>query len=663
MRLRSLAACASILCALPATGFSQSTNGHTHMRPQVLGAADPNASTHFSVYLPLTNKAALEQLVADQTNASSPSYHQWLTPAQFKARFGPSPAAVAKVKARLQAEGFTITAEHTQNLDVEAPVWAVERLFSTRLQQVRTAKGNIALATLNHHMSLPAELASVGAVIPQFNPHLAAHVHSEHLNTAADNSTLVDGGPSIDLRLSPAYSYFFPVDMNEAYTFPAFTYTAVPKSQAGSGTPKQVVGLGSTIGIVISSTVLQSDINREFNSTVSAGSASDVNAYSANTSLPVPVAVVEPVNGGSGAFNPSSGDAYEASLDTQMSLGTAPGAQEIVYDIPDLSQSSIIAGYTQVNEENKVDVVSSSFGECELDYTAAANGGEDFTFYLQIFHNLFLQGNSQGITFLASSGDNGAPACTSYAFDNFGTSGTNYVLGVENPADDTAVTAVGGTNLKVSPIPTANDSTYASENANYDPRTPAQFTLGNGSTVTVGNNTWGSGGGYSVVFGKPSYQGVVDTGSSTQRAVPDVSLMMGGCPGDADLTAQNCTALPRSAAIVFVSGSPKLLIGTSSSSPQMAGVVALAVELNGSRLGNINPMLYNLAALQTSASGKSANLSQFYHRNISGNNNGYIAVPGQAYNPVIGLGTLFVKNFLQLQSAPAAGTPSTPSNP
>jgi subtilase family serine protease len=191
---------------------------------------------------------------------------------------------------------------------------------------------------------------------------------------------------------------------------------------------------------------------------------------------------------------------------------------------------------------------------------------------------------------------------------------------------------------------------------------PAQYNI-NGHVYSVGNNTWGSGGGYSTIFAKPSYQQVVNTGTNPGRAVPDVSLQMGGCPGDSDISAQDCTALPRSASIVFIGGQPNLLIGTSSSAPQMAGVVALNVEVAGTRLGNINPQLYALAALQSSASGKTANLAQFFHRNISGNNNGYPVTPGQAYSPVLGTGTLFVKNFLQLQTAPAAGTPNTPTNP
>jgi kumamolisin len=143
-----------------------------------------------------------------------------------------------------------------------------------------------------------------------------------------------------------------------------------------------------------------------------------------------------------------------------------------------------------------------------------------------------------------------------------------------------------------------------------------------------------------------------------------VSLMMGGCPGDADLAAQNCLDLPRSAVIVWIGGGPALLIGTSASSPEMAGVLALAVELNRGRLGNVNPLIYALSAVQTLAGGERAPKAlQFFHRNISGNNNGYTVKPGQAYSEVLGNSTLDVKNFLLQQGAPAAGAPGTASNP
>ncbi len=163
-----------------------------------------------------------------------------------------------------------------------------------------------------------------------------------------------------------------------------------------------------------------------FNSALNLGGGLElIQAYSANSNLPVPTVTIRPVDGGSGAINPNSDDFFEASLDTQMSLGTAPGAQETLYNLPELSDSAIIDGYTAVDEDNAVDVVSSSFGECELDFTPAYNGGVDFTGILQTFHALFQQGNAQGITFLASSGDNGALACVSAAFANNPQPGTN----------------------------------------------------------------------------------------------------------------------------------------------------------------------------------------------------------------------------------------------
>jgi subtilase family serine protease len=494
-------------------------------------------------------------------------------------------------------------------------------------------------------------------------------VHSHVAAGGAAATKLSSGGPgSPGERLAAAASFYYADDLNEAYSFPSFLTEARPLF---SFRPAQIAGVGTTIGIVISSVIDPADLAASFKSTVSLSSSLvDVQNYPAVSNLPEPTVTVHTVDGGSGPFNGNSDDAFEASLDTQMSLGTAPGAKEILYDMPDLTDASIADAYAQVDDENAVDVVSSSFGECELDFTPAANGGTSFVSILKTFHRLFEQGNAQGITFLASSGDNGAPACIPPAFQSNPVNGgtTAFVLGVENPASDPNVTAVGGTNLQTTDSPTPNDAKYVSENANFDPRIPAQegFLESDGSVLnfTVNNNTWGSGGGISQIFAKPAYQFLVNTGSFTQRTVPDVSLMMGGCPGDADLAVQDCTQLPRSAVIVWIGGIPDLLIGTSSSSPEMAGVLALAVERNGTRLGNANPLIYTLSLEQTLAGGLYAPKQlQFFHRNISGNNNGFKVSPGQAYSEVLGNSTLDVENFLNLQGAAPAGAPGTPSNP
>jgi subtilase family serine protease len=654
MRIPSLAPVV-VLCALTTMGLALPCSASTATHVETLGPADQGAMTHFNVYLPLTHQDALEQLLRDQTDSISSNYHRWLTPAQFKAQFGPSSSDVAKVRAELEAAGFTVVSERTQSLEVQGPVWAVEGMFATHLQMVRTDKGLVKLAAAEGHLTMPDALARLGAVIPEFTTHLVAHVHSTRMALP-----LAAADPLF--RLSSNDSFFYPNDLNEAYQLPSFQTEIVPLR---SRRPAQIAGVGSHIGIVMSSVISSADLENTFNSTLNLGGGDLlIQAYSANSNLPVPTVTIRPIDGGSGAFNPNSDAAAEASLDTQMSLGTAPGAQETLYNIPELSDAEIANAYTAVDEDNAVDVVSSSFGQCELDFTAAYNGGVDFTGILKTFHALFQQGNAQGITFLASSGDNGALACLSEAFVNNPTNGTSFVPGVENPADDPNVTAVGGTNLSTTATPGVDDATYETENANFDPRLPAQFQISPTTTVTVNDNTWGSGGGFSQIFSKPFYQDLVNTGSNRHRSVPDVSLMMGGCPGDADLAAQNCLALPRSAAIVWIGGEPSLVIGTSSSSPEMAGVLALAVELNGGRLGNVNPLIYTLSAVQTISGGANAPKPlQFFHREIAGNNDFFTVSPGEAYSEVLGNSTLDVKNFLGLSFAAPAGAPDTPSNP
>jgi subtilase family serine protease len=659
MKRHSFVVGVAALCALAAVSFAQANNSPASSKLQSLGAADPASTTHFSVYLPLRNQASLEQLVNDQTNSASPSYHKWLTPAEFKSRFGPSPADVAKVSARLEAAGFTITAVHTQSIEVTGPVALVENLFSTRLNQMRTREGQIRFSAANHKLSMPNELASAGVVIPAFFPELSAHVHSAKLaaGSSAAGRIAPIGNASPNQRIATAASLYLPDDLNEAYSLPSF------QTEVGSffsPKKKQIAGVGAHIGIVISSVIDPADINSSFNQSLQLPPFLDIQDYSAVSNLPVPSVTIRPVDGGSGAFDPSTGDAAEASLDTQMSLGTAPGAQETLYNMPDLEFSSIIDAYAAVDEDNLVDVVSSSFGGCEREFTPAYNNGQDLTSIPKMMHQLFLRGNAQGITFLASSGDDGAVPCLSAAFENNPTNGTSFVEGVETPSSDPNVTAVGGTNLVTAATPTANDVTRSQENAQFDPLLPAEFEIGPGDIVSVNNNTWGSGGGYSVIFAKPLYQLFANT-TRPGRAVPDISLMMGGCPQGADFAAGACSE-PTSADIIFIGGGIGIVIGTSASSPEMAGVLALDVELNG-RLGNVNPLIYNMSFLQTVTAPLAAKSALIFNRDIKGDNNGFKVKPGDAYSTVLGNGTIDVKNFLGLQNAAPAGIPGTATNP
>jgi subtilase family serine protease len=90
-------------------------------------------------------------------------------------------------------------------------------------------------------------------------------------------------------------------------------------------------------------------------------------------------------------------DGGETALDVEMSSGLAPAADVDLYLIADLSDPSVEDGYNLILNQHAVQVVSSSFGDCELDDLPLAIATE----------NLALQGVAEGITFMAASGDFG----------------------------------------------------------------------------------------------------------------------------------------------------------------------------------------------------------------------------------------------------------------
>ena len=53
-------------------------------------------------------EAALETLMAQQQDKSSPNYHKWLTPDQFGSEFGPSDQDIQTITSWLQSHGFQV---------------------------------------------------------------------------------------------------------------------------------------------------------------------------------------------------------------------------------------------------------------------------------------------------------------------------------------------------------------------------------------------------------------------------------------------------------------------------------------------------------------------------------------------------------------------------
>ncbi len=584
---------AAVLATLPIAASAIEVN-----RASV--AADVQQQVQFRVSLPLRNADDLHGLLKDLHDEQSPLYRQWLTPEQFKARFGADSARLARVTSALQARGFTVVGSHATGLTVRGSVGAAQALMGSSMRMTQTATGGSRLVT-TAMPSLPADLTNEGAHVVAFQ-HIPEHrVHSTRLAPAN--------------RYGAVGPYWF-TDIKQAYDFPSY--------QAYSGR-------GRTIAIVISN---------DF-------SDADMALYFGHEKLKVPHFVRVPVLGGA-PFDANL--SAETTLDLQQSGGMAPNATIKQYNVPDLSDNSILEAYTEIVEGNAADIVSSSFGLFEAAYTAAYNGGQDFTYILDDYEAVFAQGNAQGITFVASSGDAGGLPRPPVEYFTTGPGLTfNLQPGVETPAASPHVTAVGGTNLQTTRKTNSLESKYVSENAFGDALLP-EDTYGTGNLLSGGY--WGSGGGVSAYFKRPDYQKLVPT-LSTMRTVPDVSMQMGGCPFG---TIATCPP-DRSSTIVALAGNLDQFIGTSVSAPEFAGLLAVEEErLGGVRLGNVNRLLYAQAALQALVPG-----IKFFHTGVQGFN-GY-DYTGGIYDRVLGVGTPLTRSLIFAPFVAPAGNPQTPSNP
>ena len=112
----------SILRAAPEDRISRAVDvrdtrsipGNIHPSAQARfdqGAVDPGMQMHDVTILfqpSSEQQAALDRLLTDQQNPSSPQFHNWLTPEEFGNRFGVSAGDQSKVVAWLNSEGLTV---------------------------------------------------------------------------------------------------------------------------------------------------------------------------------------------------------------------------------------------------------------------------------------------------------------------------------------------------------------------------------------------------------------------------------------------------------------------------------------------------------------------------------------------------------------------------
>jgi len=267
-------------------------------------------------------------------------------------------------------------------------------------------------------------------------------------------------------------------------------------------------------------------------------------------------------------------------------------------------------------DNHQATVISQSFGAVEEGFHGTQS--------LLNLRHAFVSAAANGVTVVASSGDGGTansvksppkkPQLVPFPTVNW-------------PASDPLVTGVGGTYLCTDPVTgTGVDSTDPPTNCDVSP--------------PVREIGWvDAGGGFSHVFAAPGYQASLPAGSTaigSMRGVPDVAFQ----------------ASSRTGPLVYDTGAGAggwfIVGGTSCSAPQFSGLVAIADQIAGHGLGQINPTLYSLA--------NSANYSSDFFDVTTGNNQANPSIPGypatSGWDPVTGLGT---PNAANLVPALAAG--------
>jgi len=256
-----------------------------------------------------------------------------------------------------------------------------------------------------------------------------------------------------------------------------------------------------------------------------------------------------------------AGWAFETDLDIEYAHAIAPKASILLVETPEEETEGvqgfpqIVAAESYVIEHHLGEVISQSFSATEESFpTHAALLG---------LRSAYEQAAANGVTVTDAAGDEGAAGVNEH--EEFLKHPT-----AEWPASDPLVTGIGGTMLHLNEAGerTAPDSVW--------------------DDIPFGIDASG-GGGPSHVFPLPAFQQLVKTHSGTHRATPDISMSAAVNGGVLVLTGYK-TDVPEEPPPNTLS----IVGGTSEATPLFSGIVALADQIAGHSLGDINQKLYEL---------------------------------------------------------------------
>lgn len=579
-----------------------------------VGSVPPAASIQFDVALNLRDAAGADALVREVSTPGSAQYRQYLTPAQWEARFSPTAAQVSAVTSWLSQEGFAVGTVSPDRLRVAVTGTAaqVEQAFSTSLSYHVVDHRTVRLVDTS--LSVPSSIAALVAGAPGLNQDVATPAATWSTATASSGAPASTpsstpttpgttaapaqgGGPSpyppppgfkpappcgkyynqkYDTKVPPYDSYPYPLPYETCGYLPGqfrSAYGVAAQVTAGQS------GQGETVAIVdaYASPTLLSDV-QTYDET-----ADPTHPLSSSQfSTLYPSSYDEPT------LCTASGWYTEQTIDVTAVHAMAPGAH-ILYAASPNCLNTLTDTVGTVVDGHLANVVTDSWGYTGGDLLL----GPATRLPMQ---DILLMADGTGVSVLFSSGDDG---------DNFPVLG---VTAPDYPASSPYDTAVGGTTLQIGAsgqrIGELGWSTYHSYLC-----TKVLFgTLGCTKTT---KDTWlpllfdgGAGGGTSYNYAQPWYQtGIVPSsmshenapvvGPTPMRVVPDFAM-------DADPS----TGLRIGQTQTFPNGvywATSRWGGTSVASPLLAGVVALADQAAGASLGFLNPALYKLDTTHPSA--------------------------------------------------------------
>ncbi|MEV4612253.1 S53 family peptidase [Kitasatospora sp. NPDC049258] len=512
-------------------------------------AEAPADSTPLSLSITLDPRdpGALKNFVAAVSNPDSPQYRHYLKTGEFAQLFGADKATLDAVTRTLTEAGLHPGAPDPNGLTipVSTTVGEARKAFDTDFSGYRLADGSTAYAN-TEAPKLSGRIAGQVAGVVGLNN--LVKPHADH--TAAKKPAVHPNGTATG-KAAPLHNTGQPALCPDVRSFLS-SFGAEESRDYFTGTSLANVYQKSFVNGGAGSTIALYELE-DYND---AAIASYQSCFGTST----PVSRVK-VNGGpTEQPTASNGVGVETALDIETVIGLVPNAEVLVYQGPDAARATTedeLAVYRRIVADNRAQVLSISWGRCELRADPA---------YMQSENLIFQQAAAQGQTVVAASGDSGSTGC------NYGGVADNR-LAVDDPASQPYVTGVGGTTVTVNASP--QEKVWNSGGGGGGGGVSQRWSLDSATGYQAGL----SGQGYSDACKAAAGQAC--------RQVPDVSALADSTRGylvanyaDGDGTYWNSIG------------------GTSGAAPLWAAVVAHANSdaqcASGGPVGFLNPLLYKL---------------------------------------------------------------------